>query len=665
MSFESCTLNTEQEPIFTFKSQEKTKVRYKCNLCAKDTVISAQTSSNYALKRHLQSKHSKEDCNQFDKILKKNKSFGIISTVASKQNDLLTFGYTKETPAEALKHQACKVGQEDIDKSVVNLIMGAGLPFSFVEKDVFRDFVRKLQPGRTVITYKTLLKRMEEQFTKMKSEMVQFFSNLDHVCITSDLWTGSKRGYLGITAHWLNDDLTRGSCALACTRMKGSHTNDAIAKAIEDTLVEFGLQNKCHFGGCVTDNGGNFVKAFFLFADRPNDQNDIRDYGETTIDVEIDIGINEEDTLGQNADPEERDLVQIDIAIIIEDERQNRPILPAFHHRCSSHTLNLVAKEDSENALRNADFKKICRSAFAKCTAVWNKQRSTLVAEFIKENYKLLFIVPVVTRWNSMYDAMERFLRILETSNDNLRALFDRAGFTKYLSAAEIKFIKEYCLVMRPVAQALDYLQGEYNMYLGHLLPTIVSLKQMLRDVNQSLQICGPLVVEIQKGIDKRFGSYMNKKKYLLASILLPSRKDLQDFTNEQKANARQFLVEEVETIMNNNTTALDPVNDETVNDNANPFAPRKRQKVRNDPHQLVNEYLNSDCCDLSLLKTMPIMEKLFRKYNCSLPSSAPVERMFSHGGIILSKRRAQLSDDNFLMQLLLKINQKFWKDEE
>jgi hypothetical protein len=38
---------------------------------------------------------------------------------------------------------------------------------------------------------------------------------------------------------------------------------------------------------------------------------------------------------------------------------------------------------------------------------------------------------------------------------------------------------------------------------------------------------------------------------------------------------------------------------------------------------------------------------------------------MFSHGGIILSKRRAQLSDENFMIQLLLKINQKFWKGEE
>ena len=84
---------------------------------------SAQASPNFALKRNLQSKHSKDDCNQFDKILKKNKSFGIISTSASKQNDFLTFGYTKESPAEALKHH-----------SVANLIMGAGLLFSFVEK---------------------------------------------------------------------------------------------------------------------------------------------------------------------------------------------------------------------------------------------------------------------------------------------------------------------------------------------------------------------------------------------------------------------------------------------------------------------------------------------------------------------------------------------------
>ena len=54
--FESCLLNSEQdklkfshlEPLFTFQSHEKTKVDYKCNLCAKDTVISSGVFSTGA-----------------------------------------------------------------------------------------------------------------------------------------------------------------------------------------------------------------------------------------------------------------------------------------------------------------------------------------------------------------------------------------------------------------------------------------------------------------------------------------------------------------------------------------------------------------------------------------------------------------------------------------
>ncbi|ODM87580.1 hypothetical protein Ocin01_19102 [Orchesella cincta] len=37
---------------------------------------------------------------------------------------------------------------------------------------------------------------------------------------------------------------------------------------------------------------------------------------------------------------------------------------------------------------------------------------------------------------------------------------------------------------------------------------------------------------------------------------------------------------------------------------------------------------------------TVPTVEKMFRRYNTSLPSSAPVERVFSYAGMILSPKR-------------------------
>ena len=82
---------------------------------------------------------------------------------------------------------------------------------------------------------------------------------------------------------------------------------------------------------------------------------------------------------------------------------------------------------------------------------------------------------------------------------------------------------------------------------------------------------------------------------------------------------------------------------------------PKKKPRTNETPIKIVDDYLRSDCQELSLLKTMPIFKKLFRKYNTSLPSSAPVERMFSSAGRIFTKRRHQLSDEHFETQLLLK----------
>jgi len=74
-----------------------------------------------------------------------------------------------------------------------------------------------------------------------------------------------------------------------------------------------------------------------------------------------------------------------------------------------------------------------------------------------------------------------------------------------------------------------------------------------------------------------------------------------------------------------------------------------------------VMHYLDNPSKELSSLLA-PHVKAAFVivKYNTTLPSSAPVERLFSSGGLIAAPRRNSLSDENFEHLLMLKTNCRF-----
>ena len=69
--------------------------------------------------------------------------------------------------------------------------------------------------------------------------------------------------------------------------------------------------------------------------------------------------------------------------------------------------------------------------------------------------------------------------------------------------------------------------------------------------------------------------------------------------------------------------------------------------------------YLSDTGTGLTMLSRYPKVRKVFQKFNTTLPSSAPVERLFSTDGQIEVPRRNQLSDSLFEKLLLLKVNGK------
>lgn len=54
-----------------------------------------------------------------------------------------------------------------------------------------------------------------------------------------------------------------------------------------------------------------------------------------------------------------------------------------------------------------------------------------------------------------------------------------------------------------------------------------------------------------------------------------------------------------------------------------------------------VTDYLRSGY-ELEILNQFPNLKKMYMKYNTPTPSSAPVERLFSLGGLVLSPQKEQ-----------------------
>ena len=70
---------------------------------------------------------------------------------------------------------------------------------------------------------------------------------------------------------------------------------------------------------------------------------------------------------------------------------------------------------------------------------------------------------------------------------------------------------------------------------------------------------------------------------------------------------------------------------------------------------------LRDPSTDFKQLSFYLAVSRVFLKYNTTIPSSAPVERLFSASGQILLPRRNRLGDDTFEKLLFLKKNSSFF----
>lgn len=146
-------------------------------------------------------------------------------------------------------------------------------------------------------------------------------------------------------------------------------------------------------------------------------------------------------------------------------------------------------------------------------------------------------------------------------------------------------------------------------------------------------------------------------KELLVAACLHPQFKlDWIDDHNRIEAEAALKTVFTVDNI--DSERSEDSQVDEDINEEKDFFLMSKN-KTKNKSNKLeeLDGFLKKNNSDLKSLFGYPKVMKKFIYFNTGLPSSAPVERLFSTGGNVMTVKRHNLSDDLFEKLVLLKKN--------
>uniref|UniRef100_A0A8C1LRV2 HAT C-terminal dimerisation domain-containing protein n=1 Tax=Cyprinus carpio TaxID=7962 RepID=A0A8C1LRV2_CYPCA len=476
------------------------------------------------------------------------------------------------------------ISSTELNKLVAAFIVEEMQPLSTVEAPTFRNIISKIsvtgkRPGGVLPDRKTFASFLDNAYMEMETELKKTFADLEYVSTTADLWTAQNKSFLGITVHWIDPaTLHRKKAAIACRRFRGRHTYDTIAAELEQIHSSYALCGK--ITATVTDNGSNFVKAFRMF--QADDDNETK---------------NDED-----------EVIFTDLHAVLRDdiESSERYVLPP-HHRCASHTLNLICSNDIVKFLTaKADCKAVYRRATGKCSALWSKvSRSTVASESLEEFSKRKLLVPSTTRWNSFYDALSR---VADMPLVDLNQFCTRLDI-RCITEREYQFIKEYCKVLKPVCMALDILQGEDQCFYGTLQPT---LEILMTKILSSSGWC-PKV--------------MQEPELIAAAILLPKFKNI--WTERQVG--------------------------QHSSDEDDFFSSMKSRRSQGTGE--LDGYFACVSIKMYLLNLFPHIKNLSLKLNTGLPASAACERLFSSAGLLFTKKQARMNSANFENILLLKLN--------
>lgn len=375
---------------------------------------------------------------------------------------------------------------------ILDFVVDKNLPISIIQSQSFKTLINTIAGKPIPIPSPAeFLKFITEQYDGMKGEIIKIIEKQNFICTTADVWSSRAQAYLGMTGHYIDDDLKRRSFVLGFRELLGKQTNEVLAVEIAKVFDDYKIpvDKVTHI---VTDGGSAFCKAFKVFgkgsdplvdniehAEEDNDENILRfiqfEDGEpffsnvlqlqaATDDSEATNTFIEDDDNefdGSNPDQDLDDYFASDTESSSNTLHSNTK-LPK-QRRCVSHQANLVENDFIKELPSRAATAYM--TTFNKLRAIWIfPRRSSYAKAIMKRVLGQALLIPCETRWNSKYDAVRRIFDLKPKINEYIRELkksITTASILVELSKEDWIVINAYLNVMEPVAKALDQMQNE------------------------------------------------------------------------------------------------------------------------------------------------------------------------------------------------------------
>ncbi|CAG4981292.1 unnamed protein product [Parnassius apollo] len=151
-----------------------------------------------------------------------------------------------------------------INNALIYMICKDNQPFTIVENEGFRHFIKVLAPHYKLRSKTTLTRWVDDKYAALSEVFKEKLSNIVNITLTTDMWseTMSMRSFLGITAHFgEGNDLF--SITLGVYESHESHTSEHISEMMLKTCAEWDI-DKNKVSAVFTDNAANMVKAVDL-----------------------------------------------------------------------------------------------------------------------------------------------------------------------------------------------------------------------------------------------------------------------------------------------------------------------------------------------------------------------------------------------------------------